>query len=270
MNTTLERVIIQGVLQYLGRAFGPVVSQQATEQGSTVSPLQPKFISSSDKWHVLKQLQTQTGVFQYPYLFLKLTNAAIQDAGMSYNPKALLRAGVYGGVDDSKTTYRRHRIIPVAMQCEVSFLTNDFWQSMAFVNAWMFAAVKKNLNFNVKFDDVAYSIRVDLEANLATPEKDNSVDLPNNYEMVGTLTIHAYFSENKAMVDVERYPIFRTLHVNPVLVTTGTPQEQIELNLRDDLPPQYIEIPNDEPYVATQYENIILEIKNVDDAPDEK
>ena len=264
MNTTLEHVILQGVLQYLGRAFGPVVSQAATENGNTNAALQPKFISTTDKWHVLKQLDGQTNTFQYPYMFLHLTGVSLPEQGESYNPKALLRAGVYGVIDDSKTTYRRHRIIPVKMSCEVSFLTNDFWQSMAFVNAWMFSVLKKDLNFNVKFDDVSYSIQVELDSTLSAPDKDNAVDIPNNYELIGNIYIKAFFSENKAIVDVERYPIFRNLVVTPVFVNPGqTLEELVETEKLTGQPAQYIEIPNDNPYLPTENEQVVIQITSI-------
>lgn len=269
MNLTLERIILQGALQYLAKAFSSTVDTEATDAGSTNSAITPKFISTSDKWHILKQIQEQSGTFQYPYLFLRMTSVEIPQGNDSYNPKALMRMGTYGSANDSLTTYNRHIIIPVNMMCEVSFLTNDFWQSMSFVNAWMFAALRKDMNFNVKYDGVAISIQVELDTNLATPEKDSTIDIPNNYEMLGTLKIKGYFSENKAIVDVEKYPIFRNIVIGPVLVSPGetianTISRQQDLGLE----PNYVEIPNDDPYLSTKTEKIILEIKTLDDSAD--
>lgn len=268
MNVTLEQIILKGVLQYLGRVFAPAALDGTTEGNQSLDPV---FVSTTDKYQVMNAIKNQTGTFKYPYLFLRLLRVAAPQLNTAYNLKTAARLGRMGGVNDSKNSYTNHKIIPVDLECEITFIVDDFWKSMAFANAWMFAVAQKSLNFQVTFDGIEIGIQVQLEDSLNTPDKDNSVDVSNAYEYVGNLTIRGYMSENKAYVDLQKYPMFNRVVVSPIVVASNkTIDEQIAEQQAEGTPPPYVEIPPESPNSLTRYEQVTLEIKSLDQASDEE
>lgn len=194
----LHTLIIQGLLGQLQTTFN----------------CPAYFVSTTDRWRIAQLLDKQKNKpVTLPTIFLKIGNASLTTT--TYNPRTLARRGMYGAGTDDKNVINNVPLVPVDLQFEVIYLTTDFYESLAFVSNWMFAATSADLNMTVEYSNVDIDIKSQLEPNLTVPDRENSSDVPNLYELSGTLTINGYFTNGSRVrqVDTVRVDTRNTLVV---------------------------------------------------------
>ena len=239
--------------------------QSITRPGKdqTIRPIRPIWVSSSDVWFEITETQKQSNTkFQFPYVFFKLQNIRIlEETTNSYPSRTLHRLGLIGKLNDSNNTYTVHRPIPADFDVEVTFITEDFKEILRFANKWAFVAVKKLLNFNLKYDDrINFSIRTELQTSIQLPEKENQVENINYYELKATLTIFGYMSEDIPYEELEKRTKITSIAVRPVIYSQQFPDldAQIASDVSGATSPNYIPIPGTdgiEEYLFTDDEN---------------
>lgn len=202
-NLTVEQITIKGLQQSIREVFK--------------LPTNVTFLATTDRFNLSATIKaTLSDKINYPMVFLSITDFNITESGEGYPAKTLLRHGVYGHKNDSLTV-TRIPIIPVTMTFEITFLTDSVHQSLEIVNHWMFASVKNSLNMSITFDDHTFDIPVTMEKNLTTPAKDMSVDIPNMYELVGTLNVKGYFSPSVPYEELPQVTLVHTFKARPGL-----------------------------------------------------
>jgi len=175
---TVERLILEGFIQNVGKVFGAA---------------QPIFLSTTDRYRVADIIAKQQGEnVSYPFAFAHITGVDDWESGTGYNTGSLLRHGGYTNV--TSDTSLQLSIYPVRFDIELMFLTDDFDKALIFMNQWKYAGRKGKLNTTVVYGGLNIDVRVFLDTNLASPDKDNTVDTINAYEYSGILHINGYMS----------------------------------------------------------------------------
>ena len=188
----------------------PTVSiQQVTIQG-LLRNLQDTFkapahlLTTSDRWRLAQIVnQFKTKGVALPLIFLKPSNFALSTT--SYNPGSLRRRGIYGGISSDSSTVLNIPAIPVDMTFEVVYLTTDFYEVLEYCSTWLLASRDASLNTTVTYSDVDIDIKVIVDPSISVPERDNSADVPNTYELTSNLNIATYFTappESMRSVDI--------------------------------------------------------------------
>lgn len=178
----LHTLIIQGLLGQLQATLG----------------CPAYFVSTTDRWRLAKVLaQLKEKNVALPLVLLKINTFSL--TATTYNPRTLKRRGMYGNGTDDGNALVSIPMLPVDLQFEVIYLTTDFYDTLKFASDWMFAATGSDLNMTITYHNVDVDIKAQLETTIQVPEKDNSSDIANLYEMSASLTVNGY------VTDVEKH-----------------------------------------------------------------
>ena len=207
-HITLEKIMIRGLSNSIKSWFK--------------LPEDPMFYSSTDIWLQLNEKSKQNNTqLNYPQLLFKLVSMELAlDRG--YSPKALLRHGTYGALDDSNSYRRKLLPLPVEMSFEVMFISDDRKDIHTFASNWLYAAVLKSLNMNVTFDSAPFSIQVDLDNTINLPDKEMTADSVNFYQLTSNITVKAYLTPDRELSEYPKVFMIKQLNVVPNLVTFVT------------------------------------------------
>lgn len=254
---TLEYLTLFNALPSLfQKYFGAITTSHTTNPKS----LKIIWVSSTDKWQTLAEVRKQDNqTLDFPYLFLKLQSVNVLESKQlpGFLARNLQRFGTPGRFSDSDNTYKLHRFIPADFVAEATFITDNQSDVLRFINKWSYAAVRKQLNFNARFDDITLTITTTLSDSIEVPEKPNEVEAVNFYEMHASFTVSGYLSED--LDEVETKTRINRIGIRPVLYSEqfGNLDEQVASDVSGATTPNYLEIPNTNP---VQYEEIQLDL----------
>lgn len=142
-------------------------------------------ISTSDRMKVAQKAAEQSNNAQIvlPQILLYVTNFIRGDVDNGgYNTRAVARSGVYTKLDDNSGAIQRLHLIQCTMEVEIIYQTNDFFGGLNYAADWLAAGVHQRMNFTLKYMNLPLDIRVEMSEQLAVPEQDASIDVPNYYE----------------------------------------------------------------------------------------
>lgn len=232
-NITLDKMTIRGLSLKMGKHFN--LKQPAIH------------ISSNDRWAVVKRLREQTNIkVEFPILFFKLTGIAVSTE--SYRAKSLARFGQIGALNDSSNSYNNNLIIPTNFTYDVFYLTDNFYNLISFANRWIYAAVQKNLNMSLEFDSANYDIQVELNSEFQVPEKDQTIEQVNMYEVQTQMVVHGYVSPD---IPLSKFP-----KITPISSIVVTPS----FKFLDSIEKAWIPGPEVTDLDPTEYEKLIFEL----------
>lgn len=238
--------VFHGFPPLFSKRFSSILRSRKSEKPLALNVL---WISSNDVWANITEFQRQSGNqdYSFPYCFLKLNTIKAIDASDNLNflARNLYRMGMPGRVDPVNSSYLIHRFIPADFEVEVTFITDDYDEARKFINKWHFVSIEKRLNTNWVYDDISLSVRVDLDGNINIPEKDNSVEAVNYYEVKGNLTIRGFMSESDPDFEQERVSVIKQINVRYVLYDAAFPtlDDQVASDQAGLTEPNFIPIP---------------------------
>jgi len=238
--------VFHGFPALFSKRFSPILRGRRSETPLALNVL---WISSNDIWANITEIQKQTNNqdYSFPYCFLKLMAIKAIDASDNLNflARNLYRMGIPGKVDATNSSYIMHKFITADFEVEVTFVTDDYDEVKKFINKWNFVSVEKRLNTNWVYDGISLSVRVELDGNISIPEKDNSVDAINYYEVKANLVIRGFMSESDPDFEPERISVIKQLNIryslyDPAFETLADQVDSIQAGLTE---PEYVTIP---------------------------
>ncbi len=184
----LTRMLILGVMKGISDYF-------------EVPPERVIPISTTDRMKVAQKAAERynQGNMVFPQILIYITEFARgdQDASNTYNPRALMRNGVYTKMSDDENRVQRLHISPCNIGIEVIYQTNDYFQGIDYATRWMNGGLRKRLNFTLTYMNFPLDIHVDLAPSLQIPEMDASIDIPNYYEYDSGLIVHGFLEDQE-------------------------------------------------------------------------
>lgn len=184
----IERLIIKGLMESICDRF-------------LMSATQVRLISTTDKWKLVNLFANkEKSTVKYPMVFVSLESVTIK--ADSYNAKAMYRRGAYGTPNDGNISVPRYAIVPTDTVFEITMVTNNFIETMDWINNWVLNAAGNHLNFTQVYNGVHYDIKIEMARDVNVPKKESSIDLPSHYEMVSNLTVSGYTSSLYQVQDV--------------------------------------------------------------------
>lgn len=185
---TIEKMTIRGLSRMMKKHFN--------------LKREPLFISTTDKWNVINHLRKQKDQrTEFPFMTFKLVSMEVN--GQSYHAKSLDRNGVVGAPNDAQSGMYKTQPIPVNINIEMSFLTDDLYVLLNFANNWLYVSLRKLLNMSIEFDGVNYDIQCETDTSLSIPEKDMQIEQVNAYEFVSQVIVHGYVSP---AIPLDKFP----------------------------------------------------------------
>lgn len=217
-NFSAERLCLIGALSYLGKYF-----QRSVNSSVKLSkPITPVFLSSNDRFKIFDHMKSQNNTMSFPFLGMRVEQLDI-NVESGYNPKSLARHRIPVPNQQDATLFSLLNIVPVMFDCSVSFLSDDFWDLLSFASAWERAHLNRDLNFTVQLASLSLSIQVSLVSSIQLPEKDNTVDIANYYDFIGSIQIKGFVSDNIDLDNLPRASKLSGINVNAYSVS----EEQI-------------------------------------------
>lgn len=204
---SLELYTISGVKQQISKVF-------RVEK--------PVFVASDAIWRA-DSLRTPDRKSEYVLTSLQLKSTSLADGGEHYPTKSLARNGFIGrnAVQGAGGSIVQN-LVPTKFEIECRFLTDDFNQVLDISSRWMFAAVRNRLNFSISYLGAKIDIACSLSRSLTTPEKEVIGAVPNEFELIGTIIITGYSSNNDKE---DRYAIPDLIKIDSSIDTV--PREEL-------------------------------------------
>lgn len=183
----IHKMCLKGLLQRLSEAFG-------------IPPAKIVFFSGTDRMKVAqdqaKLAGSTTGV-QWPVLLVHVTGvgSGVTANMHGVNTKALARKGLYTQVAESQLAVRKVGIVASVIELEVFYMTDTFDSAFDFACQWVANSIHSRLNFTITYGNVGVDVRSEMSDNVATPDKEASVDQPNYFEYSASIKTAAYISD---------------------------------------------------------------------------
>lgn len=125
----------------------------------------------------------------YPIVAYSLDDVGPGDTA---SPTSMLYRGVPTSIQGD--TIGQLKVIPVTVNIGVTFLDNDRIRVLRTMSRWMFARGQGLLNFRLRVDDVPIDIQVTPTDTLSAPRKDINLEVANQYELEGSLSVRTYLT----------------------------------------------------------------------------
>jgi hypothetical protein len=201
-NIPLVRLLLLGVMKQLSDVFNVPEKR--------IVP-----ISSTDRMKVAQKIaeRDNEGEILFPQMLLYVTNVIRGDQEQTYNARTLSRAGLYTKLDDNQNAIGRIHIIPVILEVEVIYQTNDYFGGLEYATRWMSAGLHRRLNFSMTYMNFDFDIPIDMAATVVVPEQDASIDIPNYYEYDTGIRVMGYL-ESEHPDDTDRVVVLRQLETD--------------------------------------------------------
>lgn len=184
----IERMILQGVQQTLSDTF-QIPSERIV------------FFASTDRMRiadrVAKMHQGLEGSVKWPVLMIHMNSMSLGmvDQMHAYNTKSLARHGQYLKMAESQERILKSNLVPVVMELEVVFMTDAFDAAFGYASAWLANAVHNRANFTVTYSNVGIDVRCEMSPTLSTPDREESIDMPNVFEYLSNIKVAGYISD---------------------------------------------------------------------------
>jgi hypothetical protein len=171
-----------GLLQKLSQAF-------------EVPPDRVQHTSTSDRMAKLKAMFGDNPIV-FPVILTKCVLITRGDqAPNGYNAIALHRAGLYHRLSDDANRVTRIHPVPITLDVEVAYLTNDYFGGLDFGALWMSNGLARRLNMTIDYYNLPIDIRVELGSSMDVPEQDAAVANPNFYTWQSGIIMQGYFND---------------------------------------------------------------------------
>lgn len=174
------------------------------------------FVTTSDRYNVAKRLagQGSNPNLSYPRLFVHLTNIGRGHSEDGYgNVRSQAKNGQYiHSITDNQGAYRKITLVPCIYDMEVVYMDDDFTRTLRFATQWIVSNVSNRLNFTVNYYGLSVDVRVELAAEMGTPDRDETVDNVNHYEYVTTMRVFSR-AESLHKDDNSIVPAIRNIRV---------------------------------------------------------
>lgn len=197
----LEDVIEQGVEQLFREVF--------TITNTLIT-------SSTDKNRLINEYSKATTGQEVIYPVAFLTPTLFELNLESYSPKKAARHGVYGKLNSASDTLTNTKVLPVKTSYEITLLTPDRTYLKKFMSKWLFAGINNTLGFTVDYDGSTFDIVVAVDPSMSIPQKDNTLDIVNQFELVTNMIVQGYISGGSREVSLLNQKIKPTFSVNPI------------------------------------------------------
>jgi hypothetical protein len=184
----IERMIIRGVQDTLGAVFG-------------LPPERIVFFASTNRIQIAQKVaelhEGLEGRVKWPVLMMHMNSMRLGfvDQMHGYNAKSLARHGQYLKAAESQDRLLKSSIVPIVMELEVIYMTDSFDQAFAYASAWLTNAVHNRANFTVTYMNLGIDVRCEMSPELSTPDREESVDMPNVFEYMSTIRVAGYASD---------------------------------------------------------------------------
>jgi len=210
-NITIEQITLRGLARRMQKVFDIKYT--------------PLMIVSNDRWPLINdffklKLKRDRGV-DLPIIVFKPGTFEVDSTG--YNVKSLLRSGVYAnGTADANSFVSKLEVIPVKYNMEVTCITDDYKFASKYFNRWLFASVTKKLNMNVNFCGFSFPTTVACDSTITVPQKDNSPEAINVYEIESTLIVNGYMSTDIPISELPQVPIITQINLRTIIGDEAT------------------------------------------------
>lgn len=155
-----------------------------------------QFVTTTDRYNTARRLTAQGSnpVLEYPRMFLHVTNLTRGKPEDGYgNVRSKAKNGVFiKSGTDNQTAYKRMVLIPCVYSLELLYLDDNFLRALNFASQWLVHGINGRLNFTVNYYGMNVDIRSDLSEEVATPDRDETVDQVNHYEYMTTFTVRSW------------------------------------------------------------------------------
>lgn len=185
----IEEEISRGLLMWFGDGFGMKDSENLF-----YSPTTTKAIAAA------KAVRERTGgTLKLPIAYMRLTDLT-RDGVVGFNPRSLLRRGLYAVTDSDDQEYvRKLHLARVDLTYEVVYLVEDHRSMLRYCSNWMVLGQENKLNFTVSFYGTDIDIACRLSPSISIPERETSVDEQLNvYEVRASIVVEGYMTSQHA------------------------------------------------------------------------
>lgn len=203
----VDQFITEGVAQKCRQIFCPHVT----------------WLTSTDKMQVIQRMFGNTAAAEYdtsmgrvyPYLLLTLSSISLSPDRLNsrYTASRGLPAVV---TTDGNHTYNVN-FLPARFAVTAELYTQRLADVTEFATRWLFAARQNLLAFEVGYGRASFSVTVELDDNVAIPQRDATTGSIGEYVATVTMTVHGYVSES---VLIEA-PVARELSITETIATTS-------------------------------------------------
>lgn len=234
MKIVFERQLLQGVLTKLSKQFQLVIDdtlEGGIKEDKKGRQLISGLITSNDRYSVIENIakqQTSDKPFRFPFLALQIETLSL-NTNSGHAPAPLFRNGQYVRKDNNGYLANILRPIPTVFDCTVVFLTDDFWQAFTFCSRWLQGIEDRStLNFTLLHLGIPFTIEVELNTSITFPQKDNTLDMVNLYEISAPLRIHGYTANPVDTEELERSTFVEKINVKTEVMPEALSVEGFE------------------------------------------
>jgi hypothetical protein len=229
MKIVFEREMLRGVLTKLSKQFQIVIDETLEgglkEDQKKNRQLISGLITSNDRYAVIENIAKQynsDNPFSFPFLALQIETLTLETNG-GYAASPFFRNGQYIRTDDNGYLAKILRPVPTTFDCTIVFLTDDFWQAFTFCSKWMQGVEDRSvLNFTLLHLGIPFTISVELNTSITFPQKDNTLDMVNLYEISAPLRILGYTANPIDSDELERDAYVRKINIQTQVMAEDT------------------------------------------------
>lgn len=153
-------------------------------------------ITNQSNKRELAQRRQQGSALQYPIAFAELQSLALPQ-GPAFKAQAMLRRGIVGQATSDNLGTFKLPLIPMESTYQILYITNSFVEAEKFGKLWLMAATAGFLGFDVEYGVASFGIRMELDRQVAYPQRDSSPDTTEEYELTTSLIVQGYGSDEK-------------------------------------------------------------------------
>lgn len=153
-------------------------------------------ITNQSNKRELAQRRAQGQQLDYPLVFAELQTMAIPQTP-GYRATSMLRRGITGQATTDNVGTFKIPLIPVDFTYQILYITNSFEQAEKFGKLWLMSAVAGFLKFDVTYGVANFGVSLELDRQIAFPQRDSSPDTTEEYELTTSLVLNGYASNDK-------------------------------------------------------------------------
>jgi hypothetical protein len=183
-----EKMVIRGAQMGFADTFG-------------MSPKSVVYTATTNRMQMAAQLQKQWNddktTLSWPIVFLRLLSMStgVVEAGHGFNAKSFARHGTYLRMSESQNSVLKTHLVPAIFELEATLLTDAFDVAFGFASQWVAVATQNRANYTITYGNVSFDIRSVFTDSMATPDREEAVDIPNIFEYVGTFKVFGFVSD---------------------------------------------------------------------------
>lgn len=150
------------------------------------------FYNGPEVKQVASKMLKQRKLPEYPFARAKFSNVAISEN--TYKPNTLMRRGLKSRASHDNVLAYELDLAPVSTTYELTIYMQDIQSVRKFVKDWMFTCLRGNLKFSVSYGVADIDVDIDLERQIAIPERPSGNTDVKEYELTTQFVLHGYYS----------------------------------------------------------------------------